>query len=123
MINRTDAWKCTDGTCFEVDDKEKAYNHEIKTLMQTLPRGSDRQITAFHLRRLVEDVKKWLVKAKRFDETLQRVPRDRRLLVVKEYYEMLQEVRTWFESAQGLVDQIKEEEDVKTSRAMAGQVG
>jgi hypothetical protein len=37
MINRTDAWECTDGKCFSLKDKEDAYNHEIKTLLQSLP--------------------------------------------------------------------------------------
>ena len=120
MINRTDAWKCTDGTCFDVGDKEKAYNHEIKTLMQTLPRGNDRQITSFHLKRLTDEVNKWLLRANEFNEGLKRAPRDRGLDLVKDFARLVKEVKAWVESAESLSEQISKETDVETKRAVTG---
>ena len=123
MINRTDAWKCSDGTCFDVGDKEKAYNHEIKTLMQGLPRLTNRPITALHLRKVMDETKKWLLLVREFNETLKKAPRDRGLAVVKEFKEVVAEVQTWLDSAKSLVEQMRDETDVETKRAMAGQGG
>lgn len=124
MITRTESWKCSDGTCFDLEKKEDAYNHEIKMLFQTLPKGDKvKQVTAFHLRKLADETKLWLAKARDFNETLKRAPRDRGLLVVKDYQQVYKEVTEWLESAQAVIDEISGETNVETKRAMAGQVG
>jgi len=123
MINRTDAWKCSDGTCFDVGDKERAYNHEIKTLLQSLPKSTDRHITASQLMKLTKEVEKWLLLAKEFNEGLKRTPRDRGLLIIKDFRELFVSVEEWLENSKSLLEQIKNETDVETKRAMAGQGG
>jgi hypothetical protein len=61
MINRVNAWKCTDGSCH--DNKQSAYNAEILHFYQTLPNIGNRQNTAIQFGKLVKDVDQWLEKA------------------------------------------------------------
>jgi hypothetical protein len=75
------------------------------------------------LKKVVGEVKKWLLSAKEFNETLKRAPKDRGLLVVKEYQQVLNDVRAWLEKSDTLLEQISDEPNPETKRAMAGQGG
>ena len=61
MINRTDAWACTNGKCFA--DKQSAYNEEVLHLYQTLPKVGNRGVTAAQFKKMIQEVNDWLNKA------------------------------------------------------------
>ena len=120
MINRTDAWKCSDGRCFPIEAKEEAYKYEIKTLLQSMPKGIDKQVTTFHLEKLKKEAEKWLLLAKDFTDGVKRTPRDRGLLIVKDFQEVVNLMKEWVESSSGLLGQVETEPNVETKRKMSG---
>lgn len=61
MINRVQAWKCSNGSCY--DSKQAAYNAEILHLYQTLPNVGTRQNTAIQFGKLVKEINDWLDRA------------------------------------------------------------
>ena len=58
MINRTDAWKCSDGSCHQT--RQAAYTAEITHMYRSLPLVGNRQPTSMQFGKLVVDVAAWL---------------------------------------------------------------
>ncbi len=61
MINRTDAWKCSDGSCY--DNKQAAYGAEILSLYSKMPIVGNRSNTPLHFGKLIKEVDAWLREA------------------------------------------------------------
>jgi hypothetical protein len=61
MINRTDAWKCSDGSCHP--NRQTAYTAEINYLYRDIPKVGNRQPTAMQFGKFVKEVAEWLNKA------------------------------------------------------------
>ena len=120
MISRTDAWKCSDGTCFT--SKKEAYDEEIKVLFNALPKAGKKPL-ALHLKRLVSEVEGWLRRARELTDEVKGTPKDKKLLIVKELLTLVSSVEVWVNESKSFLTQMKEEPDIEVRRSIAGQGG
>lgn len=121
MLITTTAFKTSNGQCYE--SKETAYNEEIKQLIQSLPKYDDKRLTAGHLKRLNDDVTRWLLLANEVLGMANRSPDDKKLLVVKEFEEFVYEIMAWIDNAEKFIKQMSKEADVEIRRSLAEQGG
>ena len=121
MIKHTEAWKTSNGQCYT--DKKIAYSEEVKYLLMSLPKGMDRKPLASVLKKLLDEVKQWLLTADEFRQVVHRTPADEKLLIVKEFKRLIDDIEEWIEQSNSLLSQMSNEANVEVKRSIAEQGG